>query len=218
MAIWTLDAIDQTLGDWFESVYHTSPHGGLSATPNAVFEAGIQAFGARAHARIPYDAAFILSCLPTPKSRPQRNVYPGKGVKHHGEYYWCEAFRAPRHENTDVPVRYDPLNMAVLYAYVDGEWQQCRAHDAPLYAYRTEREVRLASAAFRGLMLKDGKHREIRADQRAAFFRNLYDDERRLREERDANLAHELESEMPVADLSALPPAPRETYHHCKDF
>ncbi|MDN3576393.1 DDE-type integrase/transposase/recombinase [Chitinimonas viridis] len=218
LAIWTLDAIERTLDDWFENVYHISPHGGLQATPNEVFDAGVAEFGAREHVRIPYDAAFILSCLPAPKSRPQRNVYPGKGVKHYGEYYWCEAFRAPRHENTEVAVRYDPLNMAVLYAYVDGEWQQCRAHDAPLYAYRTEREVRLASAALRGLMLKDGKHREIRADQRAAFFRNLYDDERRLREERDANLAHELESEMPVADLSALPPAPRETYHQCEDF
>ncbi len=195
-----------------------SPHGGLQATPNEVFEAGLAEFGMREHVRIAYDAAFILSCLPPPKTRPSRKVHPGKGIKHYGEYYWCEAFRTPKHENTDIPVRYDPLNMAILYAYVDGEWQQCKAHDAPLYAYRSEREVRIASAAFRAMMAQDANHREVRAEQRAAFFRDLYDDERHLREERDANLATELETGMPVTAVSVPPPTVRDTYHHCKDF
>ena len=48
---------------------------------------------------IPYDEDFLIFTLPT-TNRGTAKVVPGKGVKIHHVYYWCEAFRDPQVQGT----------------------------------------------------------------------------------------------------------------------
>jgi putative transposase len=49
-------------------------------------------------------------------------VHPGQGIKVHYLSYWNEVFRHPDVEHTPVPIRYDPFDISVAYAYVRGRW------------------------------------------------------------------------------------------------
>ena len=48
-------------------------------------------------------------------------------MKVHYLFYWHEALRHPEVERTRVPIRYDPFNIGVVYAYVHGQWVPCHS-------------------------------------------------------------------------------------------
>jgi putative transposase len=61
-------------------------------------------------------------------------------------YYWSEAFRDPRVEETQVPVRYDPFDLGTAFAYVQGRWVRCRSEYYLQLRGHSERELQIASA------------------------------------------------------------------------
>ncbi len=76
-------------------------------------------------------------------------VQPGKGVKINRIYYWHDALRHPEVERTPVPVRYDPFDIGVAYAYVQHRWVRCISqYFAQLHGY-SEKALLLASAELR---------------------------------------------------------------------
>jgi len=62
--------------------------------------------------------------LPTTR-RGTAKLQPGRGVKLHYLYYWSDAFVDPEAEGTQVPVRYDPFDAGVAYAFVKKRWVRC---------------------------------------------------------------------------------------------
>lgn len=116
-AIWTLEALAQRVREFAYEVYDTAPHASLGHSPREVFTQGMATSSARAHRLIPYDEQFKMLTLPT-TSKETATVSPGKGVRLNYLYYWADAFRDPLVERTRVPVRYDPHDVGIAYAFV----------------------------------------------------------------------------------------------------
>jgi putative transposase len=76
-------------------------------------------------------------------------VRPGQGIKVNHIYYWHDAFRNPEVERTPVPVRYDPFDIGVAYAFVQDRWVQCLSqYFAQLHGH-SEKALLLASTELR---------------------------------------------------------------------
>jgi len=99
--------------------------------------------------------------------------------------YWCEAMRDPTVENTQVKVRYDPFNVSVGYAYIDGKWRVC---DCPYteFAGCSERELQLLTEELRkrNRITSSREQREITQKRLATFRRENDDVETILRQQR----------------------------------
>ena len=74
---------------------------------------------------------------------------PGKGVKINHVFYWASALRDPEVEGRLVPVRYDPYDAGVAYAFVRNRWVQCISEHYSTLRGKSERELMLATAELR---------------------------------------------------------------------
>jgi putative transposase len=119
-AVWPLADLYQYLCEWAYDVYDQTTHEALGPSPREAYTTGLALGGERAHRRLPSDDAFIMATPPRPR-KPVAKVIPGRGVKVHSLFYWHEALRHPDVEGTHVPVRYDPFNVGMAYAYVCGQ-------------------------------------------------------------------------------------------------
>ena|SRR6266404_498935 len=87
------------------------------------------------------DENLIAMTLPTtPKGMAL--VQQGSGVKINGIYYWSDEMRKSGLFGSKVPVRYDPLNLAVAYAYVSEQWVKCISVHVEAFQGRSEKELR----------------------------------------------------------------------------
>lgn len=154
LAAWTLGRLYTRLCQWAYEVYDIIEHPALGQSPRDAFGAGLSQSGYRPQRLIPYDDTFIMATLPTtPKGTAK--VQPNLGVKINSIYYWSDHFRNPNLENTQVPIRYDPFNFGLAYAFVKahaeppGQWVQCLSQYYALLAHRSEKEIKLATAELR---------------------------------------------------------------------
>jgi putative transposase len=143
-ALWTLGDLYTYLVEYAYVIYDQNEHPALSMSPQSAYEQGEINTGERLHRRIAYDEDFILATHPSPRSG-QALVQPGKGIKLNYLYYWSDAFRHPEVERTKVSVRYDPFDLGVAYAYVQGRWVKCISQYYSIFSGRSERELLLAS-------------------------------------------------------------------------
>lgn len=144
LAVWTLEALNDALESYFFTAYDQKRHPALGQSPREAYEVGIAITGERPARIVPYNRDFvIMTCSSTPKGTSK--IEPGRGIKVNGIYYWNEEFRSARWENERVPVRYDPDNMGIAFAYLDGRWLECCSYRYSVFRNRTEKEVRLAA-------------------------------------------------------------------------
>ena len=184
LAVWTLPALAERVQQWADEEYDTIVHPALGMTPRDAYDLSIKQNGARTHKDIPYDDAFLKATFPTTRKGAAK-VEPGVGVRMNYLDYWCEAMRDPTIEGTQVRVRFDPFDVSVGYAYIDGRWRKC---DCPYteFAGCSERELQLLTAELRQRnRLQYGKeHIEVTQKQLAAFRRENTDIETILRQQR----------------------------------
>lgn len=143
LATWTLPELHERLEEYFFEVHDTLKHQTLGQSPHDAFQAGLVRSGVRGHKAISYDQEFLMHTLPTTAKGTAR-VLPSRGIKIHHIYYWCEAFR--RIKRDVVPVRYDPFDVGIAYAYVEKRWLQCHSDCYGTLKGRSEREIMLATA------------------------------------------------------------------------
>lgn len=125
-AVWTFDAFKPRLEKFLYEIYDQIDHPALFESPRAAFERGIIEHGLRMVHFVAYDDSFMMMTRPTtPKGTAL--VVPSKGVKINNIFYWCDAFRSRVVEKTQVPVRYEPFNVGIAFAYVNRAWQMCRS-------------------------------------------------------------------------------------------
>jgi putative transposase len=67
----------------------------------------------------------------------------------HYLFYWHEALRHPDVEGTHVPVRYDPFNVGLAYAYVRGQWVRCVSQYYAAFQGHSEKELAVATELLR---------------------------------------------------------------------
>jgi len=206
-AVWTLPALAERVQRWADEEYDTIVHPALGMTPCDAYNLSIKQNGARTHKDIPYDDAFLKAPFPTTRKGTAK-VEPGVGVRMNYLDYWCEAMRDPTIEGTQVKVRFDPFDVSVGFAYIDGRWRKC---DCPYteFAGCSERELQLLTTELRQRnRLQYGKEQiEMTQKQLAVFRRENTDIESILRQQR-----HDRETRAALVVLeggkksSALPP------------
>jgi putative transposase len=167
-AIWTLGTLYEYLCTWAYEEYDTDDHPALGQTPREAFAAGMLQGGSRTHQMIAYDENFRTITLPT-NSKGVSKVQVGSGVKINYIYYWSNDFKHPEIENTFVPVRYDPFNAGIAYAFVRGHWLKCISEHYPDLQGRSEKEMKLASTELRKRNQKHQAQSVISAKNLATF-------------------------------------------------
>jgi len=147
-AVWTLGDLYGFLCEWAYQIYDQTVHPALGQSPREAFQQGVALGGEREHRRIPYDDAFVMATCPSTR-KGTAQVQPGQGIKIHGIYYWHAAFRHPAVERTPVPVRYDPFDLGVAYAYVQDGWVRCISQYYAQFQGYSEKARLLAAAEWR---------------------------------------------------------------------
>ncbi len=183
-AIWTLPKLAERVQQWVDEEYDTRQHPALGMTPRDAYELSITRDGERLHKQIPYDDTFLKAILPTTRKGTAK-VEPGVGVRMNYLNYWCEAMRDPTVEGTQVKVRFDPFNVSVGYAYIDGRWRAC---DCPYTEFTgcSERELHLLTEELRkrNRLTTSREQIEITQKQLAVFRRQNVEIETILRQQR----------------------------------
>jgi putative transposase len=184
-AVWTLPKLAEQVQRWADEEYDTIQHPALGLTPRDAYELSMKRDGERAHKHIEYDDAFLTATFPTTR-QGKAKVEPGVGVRMNYLEYWCEAMRDATVEGTQVKVRYDPFDVSVGFAYIDGQWRKC---DCPYteFAGCSERELQLLTEELRKRnRLQYGREQiEISQEQLARFRRDNAEIETLLRQQRN---------------------------------
>jgi transposase InsO family protein len=192
LAIWDIKSLSDRLNNYLYEIYDTIEHPVLGQSPHDAFEAGLAKSGARSHKYIQYDVAFLMATSPT-TAKGSAKVFPGCGITINYLSYWSEAFRDPMIENRTVPVRYDPYNMGVAWAFVRGHWVECHSQFYSQMKGRTEKEVKIASTILRQQKRLHSQGRmTVTAKKIAGFLNTVEKDEamllQRLRDRESSHL------------------------------
>ena len=221
LAVWTLADLYTYLSEWAYSIYDNLDHDSLGTTPLQVYTDSLATTGEREHRRIAYDEDFLMATRPsTPKGNAL--VQPGVGIKVNYLYYWSDAFRSPVVEKTKVSVRYDPFDMGVAYAYLEGRWVKCISQYYSTFAGRTEKEVLLAAQEIRQKDKRNAVSTNISAKRLADFIAAVQEHETLLLQRlRDLEAVGVLENLTPnnsgVPPFSPVSTLVPETEAHSKD-
>lgn len=183
-AVWTQPKLAERVGQWADEEYDTIRHPALSMTPREAYALSMKRDGERFHKSLEYDDTFLKTTFPTTRKGTAK-VEPGVGVRINYLEYWCEAMRDPTVEGTQAKVRYDPFNVSVAFAYIDGRWRKC---DCPYTEFSgcSERELQLLTEELRkrNRLHAARSHIEVTQKQLATFRRENTDIETILRQQR----------------------------------
>ncbi|TMA61103.1 MAG: DDE-type integrase/transposase/recombinase [Deltaproteobacteria bacterium] len=171
-AVWQLPDLYTFLCEWAYDIYDQREHPALGQSPRETWAVGLAYGGERAHRRILYDEAFRLATLPSPP-RGTALVHPSQGIKVHYLSYWHDVFRLPDVVRTRVPVRYDPFDISVVYAYVHERWVECVTSSYGQFHGHSERELLLITAELRARNRKSHITTPITATRLAAFLADI---------------------------------------------
>lgn len=172
LAVWDLSRLYHRLAEWAYEVYDTIDHPALGQSPREAFVQGMAQSGQRLHRLIPFDEDFRMMTLPT-TAKGTALVQPNVGVKINSIYYWADAFRNREVERTRVPVRYDPFDAGVAYAWVQERWVSCVSEYYADFKGRSEREVVVASQELRQRQLNHSRQFTLTARKLAEFLSSV---------------------------------------------
>jgi len=158
LAVWTLERFAARLSEWAYDVYDQLEHPALGQSPRDAFAYGMQLAGGRLHRLIPYADEFIMLTRPTTRTGHAK-VDPSRGITVNWLHYWHPAFRAPQVARSAIPIRYEPFDMSVVYAFVEGQWLECVADDFAQVHGRSEREWQLILEEWRQQQRQHGQQR-----------------------------------------------------------
>ena len=175
-AVWTLGDLYIFLKEWAYQVYDQSEHEALGTTPRETYVQGMSRAGEREHRRIPYNEEFLMATRPS-TLKGEATVQPGKGIKVNYLYYWSDALRNPEIERIKVPVRYDPFDVGVAYAYVQGRWLKCISQYYSIFEGRSEKELLLASQEIKQQGKLTRSSPSVSAKRLAEFIANVQEHE-----------------------------------------
>src|SRR6266487_4473711 len=168
LAVWTLSDLYTFLCEWAYEVYDQMDHPSLGGSPRAMFVTGLAKTGERRNRGIAYDDVFIKETMPTSRSEKGK-IQRGKGIKLFGHYYQNEVFSERELAGQSVPIRYDPFDIGILYAFVLGQWIPCKSQFYAQLSGRSERELAIITAELRKTAQGDPESRGLSAARLAAF-------------------------------------------------
>ncbi len=182
-AVWTLGRLSERLNEWAYKIYDATPHPSLGQSPREAFAQGLLQTGRRPQRLIPYDEEFLMWTRPTTRKGTAK-VAPGRGIKIHHLLYWCEAFRNPQVEGTQVAVRYDPYDVGKAWAYVDHRWFECHSEYYAAFRGRSEKELMLAVEELRARRSQHSRRFHVSVKQLGGFLQSVGAEELLLKQRR----------------------------------
>src|SRR5260370_1386043 len=99
---------------------------GLGERRSGGVKQGMQLAGMRIHRLIPYSEEFLILTCPTTRTRFVK-LDAARGIVVNGLRYYHPLMRSSKDAGKQVEVRYEPFNMGIAYAFVDGQWLTCTA-------------------------------------------------------------------------------------------
>ena len=207
-AVWTLDRLYNRLAEWAHQIYDNTVHPALGQSPRDSFATALDRAGQRPSRLIPYDDQFRIMTLPT-TSRGTALISPGKGVKINHLHYWSTIFRDPGVERKQVPVRYDPFDPGIAYAYVGNRWVCCCSEHYLAFRGRSEKELMIAAAEVRSQSREHCRSFPLTAHRLADFLSSVQAEETLLMQRLKDFETKRAQSifEQPAAELAPKPPA-----------
>jgi len=169
LAVWTLERFSARLSQYAYEVYDQMEHPALGQSPREAFAQGMQLAGARTHRLIPYSEDFLMLTRPTTRTG-QAKIFSSRGITVNSLHYWHEQMRSPQVWGKTVPVRYEPYDMGVAYAFIEGQWLECIADEYGHVHGRSEREWSLILDEWREQQRQRGKKRVTINDPLLAHF------------------------------------------------
>lgn len=153
-AVWTIGALYKAFELYFEH-YRNLPHRELLLCPREIRERGVLAGSDRKERKIVYDRDFLVASCPTTKTGQAK--VQSDGVKINYLYYNAPGLRLAFGKK--VPIRFEPYDMSIAYALVDGKWMLITSRFSVQLKNRTERELHLARMEYFKHRQKVEKHR-----------------------------------------------------------
>ena len=203
-AVWTYETFLSAFEDYVFNIYGELEHPATGVSPNQAFSIGLAKTGMRGMRLVPMSVDTEMLCLPSTKTG-EATIIPGRGVKIGYLYYQHALMRNPANARKHVPVRYDPFNIGVGYAYIDGQWRMCESECAALFAGKTERQIMIIAAEINGKNKRSGERRAINAQTIARYLLGAESTQAQLlQQRRDAEQRttyQEHESTSPSIDL-----------------
>jgi putative transposase len=142
LAVWTLERFSARLCQYVYEVYDQMDHPALGQSPREAFAQGMQLAGMRTHRLIPYSEEFLILTCPTTRTGYAK-LDAARGIIVNGLRYGHPLMRSSRDAGKLVEVRYEPFDMSLAYAFVDGQWLACTADAFLQVQGRSEREWEL---------------------------------------------------------------------------
>jgi putative transposase len=142
LAVWTLERFSARLCQYVYDMYDQMDHPALGQSPREAFAQGMQLAGMRTHRLIPYSEEFLILTCPTTRTRHAK-LDASRGIVVNGLRYGHPLIRSSRDAGKSVEVRYEPFDMSIAYAFVEGQWLQCTADAFLQVQGRSEREWEL---------------------------------------------------------------------------
>ncbi len=120
-----------------------------------------------------------------------------------GLQYWNERMQATDIAGQSVPVRFEPYDMGVAYAYIDGQWLECIADTFAQVHGRSEKEWNLILDEWR-------EHQRQHAQKRVTLNGHLLGQFLQQIEQEEAfSLQHQRDFEEQVLRQAILRPQPQ---------
>jgi len=170
LAVWDFKSLYELLEEYLFDIYAGNEHPSINATPKEGFERGLIQSGARAHRIIPYNRSFIIRTLPTTRKGVAK-VNSNSGIQIEYLRYWHDSFREPDIAGTSIPVRLDPDDSGVIYAFVRNVWVICKSDMYTTFKGRSRKEVRNATQELNKNNSISNKKRLLSANRIAIFLR-----------------------------------------------
>jgi len=187
-------------------------HPALGQSPREAFVQGIQQAGMRTHRLIPYSEEFLILTCPTTRTRYAK-LDAARGVVVNGLRYYNPLMRSSREAGKRVEVRYEPFDMSLAYAFVDGQWLTCTADAFLQVQGRSEREWELILDEWRAQQRAHHRTRvSVDSSLLAAFLEEVLTEEARLtQQQRDLEGASIREAILGPSKTIGLEPGLAET-------
>jgi len=180
LAVWPLARFSARLCEFAYEVYDQMDHPALGQSPREAFAQGIQLAGMRTHRLLAYSEDFLVLTCPTTRTGVA-SVDTSRGILVNGLRYWNPRMRSPQLAGKSVPVRYEPFDMSVAYAFLEGQWLRCTADAFFQVQGRSEREWQLILEEWRAQQRAHGKKRiSINGPLLAGFLEEIATEEQLL--------------------------------------
>jgi transposase InsO family protein len=145
---WTLESLGLALRDFFYEDYDTTTHPRLLMSPRDSFDHGLKRIGQEHCQPIPYDSEFRMCVLPAPKRRFVK-LHRRCGLIVNRQHYSAAELRNSALAGKSFEVKYDPDDIRVCYARVDGRWVTCENRNRSILSKWSEKQVSVASKEIR---------------------------------------------------------------------